>query len=89
MIPKFLEENLTPKKQSGKIVEFKRRKADESDLIKLESKTLYKMYDFIRMLDAKGYPKAYIKLDKMKIEFSEVHLKNKKLVGRFEVVEDE
>ncbi len=89
MIPKFLEENLTPKKQSGQIVEFKRRKADESDLIRLKKKSLYKLYDFIRMLDADGYPKAYIKLDKITIEFSEVHLKNKKLVGRFEVVEDE
>ena len=89
MIPKFLEKSLTPKKQSGKIVEFKRRKADESDLVQLENKSLYKLYDFIRMLDADGYPKAYIKIDKIKIEFSEVHLKNKKLVGRFEVVEDE
>ena len=89
MIPKFLKEMLTPKKQSGQIVEFKRRKADESNLIKLKNKSLSKLYDFIRMLDADGYPKAYIKLDKIKIEFSEVHLKNKKLVGRFEVVEDE
>ena len=89
MIPKFLEENLIPRKQRGKVVEFKRRKADESNLIKLKNKSLHKLYDFIRMLDADGYPKAYIQLDKIKVELSEVHLKNKKLVGRFEVVEDE
>ena len=89
MIPKFLDTNPSPAKQSGQIVQFRRRTAEESDLTKLESKSLQKLYDFIRMLDAEGYPKAYIKLDKIKIEFSEVHLKNKKLTGRFEVIEDE
>jgi len=37
------------------------------------------------MLDADGYPKAFIKLDNFKIEFSEVHLKTDKLIGRFEI----
>jgi methionyl-tRNA formyltransferase len=45
------------------------------------------LYDFIRMLDAEGYPKAFIKLNDVKIEFSEVHLKNRKLIGRFEIKE--
>ena len=89
MIPNFLNNDLIPKNQSGDIVEFKRRKPSESDMLKYKEKTLHKLYDFIRMLDAEGYPKAYIELDKIKIEFSEVHLKNKKLVGRFEVFENE
>jgi len=89
MIPNFLNNDLIPKKQSGKIIEFKRRKPHESDMLKLKEKNLHKLYDFIRMLDAEGYPKAYTELDKIKIEFSEVHLKNKKLVGRFEVFENE
>ena len=41
------------------------------------------------MLDAEGYPKAYLKVDGFKIEFSEVHFKNGKLVGRFEIDYDE
>lgn len=89
MIPTLLSCDLIPKKQYGEIVEFKRRKPKDSDLLSLQEKKIYKLYDFIRMLDAEDYPKAYIKLDKIKIEFSEVHLKNKKLVGRFEVVKNE
>jgi len=89
MIPKILNCNLVPSKQEGNITIFQRRKPSESDLKHLEIKSLEKLYDIIRMLDAEGYPKAYIKLDNLKIEFSEVHLKNDKLVGRFEVAPNE
>lgn len=89
MIPTFLENNLTAKKQDGKVVEFKRRTPKDSNILEVDNKSLNKLYDFIRMLDAEGYPKAYIELDDLKIEFSEVHLKNNKLVGRFEVFENE
>jgi len=89
MIPQFLNTSLEPVKQNGDIVEFKRRTADESNISTVQNISLQKLYDFIRMLDAEGYPKAYINFDKIKIELSEVHQKNKKLVGRFEVIEHE
>jgi len=89
MIPNFLNNDLIPKKQQGEIIEFKRRKPEDSDIIKLKEKSLNKIYDFIRMVDADGYPKAYIKIDNIKIDFSEVQLKNNKLIGRFEVIENE
>lgn len=89
MIPVFFNNNLIAEKQYGEIVEFKRRKQNESDIFNLKEKSLSKLYDFIRMLDAEGYPKAYINLDKVRIDFSEVQLKNKKLVGRFEIIENE
>ncbi len=89
MIPKIIENQMIPIKQRGEIVEFQRRKPQESDLTELPTKSLRKVYDFIRMLDAKGYPKAYLKLGDLKIEFSEVHLKSDKLTGRFEVKKDE
>ena len=89
MIPTLLSNDLVPRKQRGEITEFKRRKPEESDIFNLKEKNLHKLYDFIRMLDAEGYPKAYIELDKIRIEFSEIHQKNKKLVGRFEVFENE
>ncbi len=89
MIPNFLENILQAKKQEGEIIEFKRRRKEDSNIMKIETKNIHKLYDFIRMLDAEGYPKAYLDLDEVKIEFSEVHLKNKKLVGRFEVIENE
>lgn len=51
--------------------------------------TINKVYDFVRMLDAEGYPKAFIPLNSLKIEFSEVHKKGDKVIGRFEVIENE
>lgn len=89
MIPNILENELIPRKQIGVVTEFKRRKPKDSNLLELDIKTLNKVYDFIRMLDAEGYPKAYIELDNIKMQFSEIHLKNKKLSGRFEVIENE
>ena len=89
MIPNILKHEITPQKQKGTILEFTRRKPDESNIKTLEIDSLFKLYDFIRMLDADGYPKAFFYLNNLKIEFSEVHLKNKKLVGRFEVIENE
>ena len=89
MIPRFLDTILVAKPQKGDTVVFKRRKPDESNLLTLENFQLYKIYDFIRMLDAEGYPKAYIDMNNLKIEFSEVHMKNNKLIGKFEVKENE
>ncbi len=89
MIPSFLKNEPILKKQQGDIVTFKRRKPEDSNLEKLNTFSLNKLYDFIRMLDAEGYPKAYLDLENIKIEFSEVHFKNRKLVGRFEVIENE
>jgi len=89
MIPSFLDNSLFPKKQQGEITTFQRRNPEESNIHTLSNVSLHKLYDFIRMLDAEGYPKAYINIDNIKMEFTEVHLKNKKLVGRFEVLENE
>jgi len=89
MIPKFLETTLTPVKQNGEVVTFKRRTPSQSDLSKLENKSLDKVYDFIRMLDGVGYPRAYINLENLKIEFSNVTKENNKLTGKFEVINNE
>jgi len=89
MIPYIITNDIKPKPQKGEVVIFKRRDGSQSDILRLNDLDLEKLYDFIRMLDAEGYPKAFIKLQNLKIEFSEVHIKNNKLVGRFEVIEDE
>jgi len=89
MIPKLLDNDIVPVKQTGKVTTFKRRTPEQSNIGPLETKSIPKLYDFIRMLDAEGYPKAYLELAGAKIEFSEVHLKSNTLVGRFEVIENE
>jgi len=89
MIPKFLASNLIAKQQIGKITTFKRRIEKDSNLQTVKSENIITVYDFIRMLDAEGYPKAYIEFDNFKIEFSEVSMKSNKLTGRFEVTNNE
>jgi methionyl-tRNA formyltransferase len=88
MIPYILENRPAPTKQSGEVVVFKRRTPNQSDIMKADIQSLDDIYDFIRMLDAEDYPKAFIQIGKMKILFSEVHRKNEKLVGRFEIIEE-
>lgn len=88
MIPKIIESNISPIKQKGKIVNFKRRTEKQSDFTSLKNASLKNIYDFIRMLDADGYPKAYIKVNNVKIEFYEAELEGKKLIGKFEVIKD-
>ncbi len=83
MIPYIITHNLTPQKQQGEVVLFRRRKEAQSDILKSDFASLKDFYDFVRMLDAPGYPKAYCDLGKIKIEFEEVHLKSDRVVGRF------
>ncbi len=85
MIPYILKTKPIPQVQEGEVIVFKRRRPEESDLQKAEIKNLDDFYDFVRMLDAQGYPKAFLKINNLKIEFSEIHKKSNKLVGRFEI----
>ena len=85
MIPYILENDIIPYEQEGNVLEFKRRKPQESNLIEAGLNSLDEFYDFIRMLDADGYPRAFIKLNNFKIEFLEAHLKEEKVIGRFEI----
>ncbi len=89
MITEILEKGLYPEPQKGKIVIFKRRKSEESNLAEFNGKSLNNLYDFIRMLDAEGYPKAFIKLNNMKILCSDVKYAHNSLLGKFEVVKNE
>jgi methionyl-tRNA formyltransferase len=73
MIIEILEKNLEPKEQKGNVVHFKRRKPKDSNLVDLNE--LKDIYDHIRMLDADGYPKAFIESKYFKFEFSNASLK--------------
>ena len=89
LIPNIIKKNIVPKKQEGDIVLFKRRTPEQSNIKTLKDISIANLYDFIRMLDAPSYPKAYIELDNLKIELFEVIIKDGKLEGRFEVSKDE
>jgi methionyl-tRNA formyltransferase len=58
---------------------FKRRKPQESEIGKLRS--LEQLYDFIRMLDAEGYPRAFLDRLGFRFEFSRPALYDGRIVA--------
>ena len=72
MIPMFLSEKMTPKPQEGEPVVFKRRKPEEGQIT--SDMELDKIYDYIRMLDAEGYPRAYMEFGGYRLEFENAEL---------------
>jgi len=75
MIIEIVKTKPVPIKQEGKPTLFKRRKPSMSNMNDLES--LDEVYDFIRMLDADGYPHAFLETEKLKFEFTDANFKNK------------
>lgn len=80
MIPYIIANDIEPKEQEGTPVVFKRRKPAESQL--QESFSMEQIYDYIRMLDAEGYPQAFIQLGDKKFEFSKVTRATDKLIAQ-------
>lgn len=69
-----------PVAQSGKPVLFARRNPEQSELP--AAGTLAQLYDFVRMLDAPGYPRAFIKHGTFCLEFSHARLCNGELAAQ-------
>lgn len=72
MIPAFLAQKITPTPQEGEPVVFKRRKPEEGQI--MSDMEPDKIYDYIRMLDAEGYPRAYIEFGDYRLEFEGAEL---------------
>ena len=87
MIPYIINHNPKPIKQIGNPVYFSRRKPSQSELSG-DNITLEKLYDFIRMLDADGYPNAFLKSNGLKFTFNKAKLKGQKLIAQVEIEED-
>ncbi len=58
MIAYIIQEHPEPEEQTGEVVVFKRRKPSQSAIPPMEN--LQALQDFIRMLDAEGYPHAFL-----------------------------
>ena len=80
LIRKILDEKPIPEPQVGESVVFKRRLPVESELPDLDS--LEKIYDFIRMLDAPGYPHVFLEIGMYKINFTKASLSNAELTAK-------
>jgi len=83
MIPYILNNNLTPQKQSGELVCFTRRTPEMSEI--KPGLSINQIYDHIRMLDAEGYPRAFINFGEYKLSFSHVIKNGKSLIANVEM----
>jgi methionyl-tRNA formyltransferase len=79
MIRRIIEENPQPTPQEGEPIIFKRRKPSESQIPQLTP--IQALYDFIRMLDAEGYPQAYLEHAGFRYEFRRAALYDGKVVA--------
>jgi methionyl-tRNA formyltransferase len=79
MIQRMVQEEMTAVSQQGKIVNFKRRTPSESEIGRFAS--LEDLHDFIRMLDADGYPRAFLQNSGMRFEFSRPALYDGKIIA--------
>lgn len=68
MIAEIVETNPSPVEQRGEVTEFRRRKPDDGNIA--DSADLRAVYDHVRMLDAEGYPPAFVDCGPWRIEFS-------------------
>jgi methionyl-tRNA formyltransferase len=73
MIVEIIQEKPVSEPQIGEVVNFKRRKPEEGNIATLDS--LDKVFDYIRMLDAESYPKAFFETEHLRFEFSRASMK--------------
>lgn len=74
MIRYIIENEPSPVEQKGKPMLFRRRTPVESRIPDVGD--LNKVFDWIRMLDAEGYPKAFIETENLRLEFSKASLES-------------
>lgn len=72
MIEQFVSDEPQAQPQTGEVTHFERRSPDMSRIP--EKSTSAQIYDYIRMLDAPGYPPAFLDFDGYRLYFSEAEL---------------
>jgi methionyl-tRNA formyltransferase len=80
MIEEMVLNPLQPTPQVGHPTVFKRRIPQQSNIKAVDSGE--KVFDMIRMLDADGYPHAYIEIDNFRVEFTKVAKSNGKISAK-------
>ena len=79
MMKRIILEEMAPVPQEGAVTNFKRRTPEESRI--RTSASLKNLYDFIRMLDAEGYPRAFLDHEGFRLEFSRAALYDGRIVA--------
>ena len=79
MIETIITDNPIPRIQTGKSMYFSRRKPNQSEIINNDS--LQSLFNHIRMLDAEGYPKAFLERDSFRYEITRPALKTNEILA--------
>jgi len=79
IIGDIIDNRPKPKPQTGEPKYFMRRTPAESQIP--EIKSLDDLFDFIRMLDARGYPKAFLENRGVRYEFSRAEMYDGRIVA--------
>jgi len=79
MILTMIQKEPDPVPQTGEPVVFTRRRPEQSEIVRCDG--LSQFFDFIRMLDAEGYPKAFLIYRGFRYEFSRPALYEGRLVA--------
>ena len=83
MIVDIIQKKMKPVPQQGEVVNFARRKPEDSNIATLSE--LNKIYDYIRMLDAEGYPKAFFETENARFEFSHAVLQGDEILANVSI----
>jgi methionyl-tRNA formyltransferase len=87
MIEEIISSDIEPTEQVGEPTVFARRSPAESEIPEdLEPEGVY---DFIRMLDAPGYPKAFSRYGKLRLEFYDAELQDGRVAAKVTIKERE
>jgi methionyl-tRNA formyltransferase len=84
MIEEILTKGLEPLAQQGEGSTFKRRKPEESNIQALSE--IETVYDFIRMLDADGYPRAFVETEFLRFEFSRASIRKDGIIADVKII---
>lgn len=87
MIIYIINQSPDPIPQQGEVIEFKRRKPEDGNIEHLEH--LQQVFDYIRMLDADGYPRAFIETEHFRIEFERASLKLDSVIADVKITKKE
>lgn len=87
MIVEIVQCEPEPTPQSGEPVVFARREPWQSDIS--GTTTLEEVYDAIRMLDADGYPPAFVETRNMRFELRDARIDQDSVVARVRIVRRE
>jgi len=85
MICQIINEQPVPVGQTGEITCFSRRKPEQSNISELT--TLKQVFNYIRMLDADGYPRAFLETEHFRFEFERASIKEGQVIADVKITE--